>query len=126
MNLKERDIPFLEFAVQRGLTGHYTPISMVGEPCRAFVPAPLPPDPPLEMSAGSALRIHEHLQRSPIMSAAQAAAVTGLFQMTCGATLQKLQSTGLVREITGNKYGRLYCYEAYLAILGEGTEPLRR
>ena len=33
--------------MQRGLTGHYVPVSSVGEECRAFVPKPLPPDPPL-------------------------------------------------------------------------------
>lgn len=75
--------------------------------------------------AGSALRIHEQLQKSPILSAAKASEGTGLSAMTCGATLQKLQSIGLVREITGGKYGRLYSYEAYLTILGEGTEPIR-
>jgi len=75
--------------------------------------------------AGSALRIHEQLQKNPILSAARASESTGLSAMTCGATLQKLQSIGLVREITGGKYGRLYSYEAYLSILGEGTEPIR-
>jgi Fic family protein len=33
--------------MQRGPTGHYVPIPSVAEPCRAFVPKPLPPDPPL-------------------------------------------------------------------------------
>lgn len=33
--------------MQRGLTGHYIPIPSVGEECRAFVPNPLPPSPPL-------------------------------------------------------------------------------
>lgn len=34
--------------MQRGLTGHYIPITSVGaERCRAFVPYPLPPNPPL-------------------------------------------------------------------------------
>ena len=33
--------------MQRGLTGHYVPVSSVGEECRAFVPRPLPPDPAL-------------------------------------------------------------------------------
>jgi len=35
--------------MKRGLTGHYLPISTVGETCRAFVPAPLPPEPPLQL-----------------------------------------------------------------------------
>lgn len=79
----------------------------------------------LGKAAGSALRIHEQLQKSPVLSAARAAELTGLSSMTCGSTLQKLQSKGLVREITGGNYGRLYSYDSYLSILGEGTEPLR-
>lgn len=35
--------------MKRGLTGHYLPISTLGETCRAFVPKPLPPDPPLQL-----------------------------------------------------------------------------
>ncbi len=36
--------------MQRGLTGHYVPISTVGaEKCQAFVPRSLPPDPPLHL-----------------------------------------------------------------------------
>jgi Fic family protein len=33
--------------MERGPTGHKAPISFVGEPCFAFVPTPLPPEPPL-------------------------------------------------------------------------------
>ncbi|MDR2173135.1 MAG: Fic family protein [Burkholderiales bacterium] len=35
--------------MKRGLTGHYLPISTVDEICRAFVPNPLPPKPPLQL-----------------------------------------------------------------------------
>ncbi|WP_395746624.1 hypothetical protein [Prosthecobacter sp.] len=79
----------------------------------------------LGKGAGSVLRIHEQLQSSPILSAAPAAETTGLSPMTAGATLQRLQATGLVREVTGGRYGRLYSYDAYLSILSEGTEPIR-
>ena len=34
--------------MKRGLQGHYVSISTVGEEARAFVPAPLPPKPPIE------------------------------------------------------------------------------
>jgi Fic family protein len=37
--------------MKRGLTGHYLPISTLGETCRAFVPRPLPPEPPLQLDA---------------------------------------------------------------------------
>ena len=37
--------------MKRGLTGHYVPLpSSGGERARAFVPAPLPPNPPLLLS----------------------------------------------------------------------------
>ena len=35
--------------MQRGPSGHYLPISTVGEAARAFIPAPLPPVPALEI-----------------------------------------------------------------------------
>jgi ribosomal protein S25 len=44
---------------------------------------------------------------------------------TARSALTQLQTLGIVREITGGKYGRLYAYDAYLSILSEGTEPLR-
>jgi len=37
--------------MKRGLTGHTLPISTLGETCRAFVPHPLPPEPPLHLDA---------------------------------------------------------------------------
>ncbi|MCS6924041.1 MAG: Fic family protein [Fimbriimonadales bacterium] len=37
--------------MQRGLTGHYEITRVGGETVRAFVPKPLPPDPPLQMDA---------------------------------------------------------------------------
>ncbi len=33
--------------MERGLSGRYVQVSSVGEPCSAFVPKPLPPEPPL-------------------------------------------------------------------------------
>ncbi|MBM3492841.1 MAG: Fic family protein, partial [Armatimonadetes bacterium] len=36
--------------MRRGSSGHYETVTTGGEPVRAFVPAPLPPHPPLEMS----------------------------------------------------------------------------
>ena len=36
--------------MRRGLTGHYVPLpSAAGEKARAFIPNPLPPDPPLDL-----------------------------------------------------------------------------
>lgn len=37
--------------MNRGLTGHFVPVPSVGEACRAFLPNPLPPSPPLVFDA---------------------------------------------------------------------------
>ena len=44
---------------------------------------------------------------------------------TATKAMQRLQTLGIVRETTGDKYGRLYAYDAYLSIVSAGTEPLR-
>jgi hypothetical protein len=36
--------------------------------------------------------------------------------------LAKLEQIGIVREVTGGKYGRTYCYDPYINILNEGVE----
>ena len=76
-------------------------------------------------ATGSLLQAHEQLQRVPLLSASKAAAKMNVSLPTATKALQRLQTLGIVREITGGKYGRLYAYDAYLAILSEGTEPLR-
>ena len=44
--------------MNRGLTGHFVPVSTLGEECRAFVPSPLPPMPALVLDES----LHEQLQ----------------------------------------------------------------
>jgi hypothetical protein len=36
-----------------------------------------------------------------------------------------MQRLGMLREITGRQRHRLFVYDAYLAILSEGTDPIR-
>jgi hypothetical protein len=36
----------------------------------------------------------------------------------------ELSELGIAREITGRRRNRLFAYDGYLAILGEGTQPL--
>jgi len=38
--------------------------------------------------------------------------------------MQLLVTSGIVRELTGRKRNRIFVYDAYLAILNEGGEPL--
>ena len=45
--------------MERGLTGHYTPVIAGGVTCEAFVPAPLPPTPPLAINDKLQARINQ-------------------------------------------------------------------
>ena len=72
----------------------------------------------------SVLRLHDHLQRTPVTSVARAATAVGVSVPTATAAIRKLESIGLLRELTGGRRGRLYAYDKYLKILSEGTEPL--
>ena len=71
--------------------------------------------------AGSALRVHHSLQQSPVLSIAKAAQMTGLTVPTATAALLALEKLEIVRELTGRSRGRLFAYDRYLKVLGEGT-----
>jgi Fic family protein len=75
--------------------------------------------------AGSALRVHELLQKSPLCSVPKAADKIGMARPTVASALKHLSDAGIVRELTGRERNRLFVYDEYLKILNEGTEPLR-
>jgi Fic family protein len=75
--------------------------------------------------AGSGLRIHQLLQRNPVVSMSTLQA-TGLSFPTISDAVARFEDLGLLREVTGRQRGRLYVYRDYLDILQEGTEPLPR
>lgn len=75
--------------------------------------------------AASVLRVFEHMQRSPIVSIPTAAEKIGISAPTVAKSLEHMQTLGMLREITGRQRHRLFVYDAYLAILAEGTEPIR-
>jgi Fic family protein len=77
-------------------------------------------------AAANIIRIHQQLQLQPLTSVNTIAAKLDMAVNTARSALTQMQTLGIVREITGGKYGRLYAYDAYLTILSEGTEPLRR
>jgi Fic family protein len=72
-------------------------------------------------AAGSALRLHELLQRRPIVGVAEAAKAMTLSAPTVRASFEILLKMKLAREITGKQRDRVFAYEQYLAIIGEGT-----
>jgi Fic family protein len=79
----------------------------------------------LGRAAGNIIRIHQQLQLQPVASVNAIANKLDMAVNTARSALTQMQTLGIVREITGGKYGRLYAYDAYLSILSEGTEPLR-
>lgn len=76
--------------------------------------------------AGSALRVHDLMQRRPIVTIQSASKELGLSVPTVGKTLELMISSGIVNEMTGKQRNRVFAYSKYLALLDQGTEPLPR
>lgn len=74
--------------------------------------------------AGSALRVHDALKRTPIISIQHVHEQTGLSWPTAASAVEFLTELGVAREITGRSYARLFAYGAYIDLLSEGAEPL--
>jgi Fic family protein len=72
----------------------------------------------------SILKVYHALQQKLILNIAKATELSNLTFPTAQKALEKLETLGIVREITGKRRGRLFVYDAYLKILEEGTEPL--
>ena len=75
-------------------------------------------------SAGSALRVQEAMQRRPLATIPDLAAVLGLAPRTVQTALEGMERLGILREVTGGQRYRLYHYGRYMEILSRGTEPL--
>ena len=74
--------------------------------------------------AGSALRVHQVLQKRPITSLQEVAKATGLSFAAASAGMSLLEQLGIVGELTGMKRNRLFGYQEYLAILAEESESV--
>ena len=71
--------------------------------------------------AGSALRLHEQMQKTPFLTASKARTLTGLTAPTINAAFGELQRLGIVTEVTGRARGRVYCYKEYVDLLNDGA-----
>lgn len=72
--------------------------------------------------AGSAVRLHLALKRRPILSIPRAARETQLSYPAAASATNVLVENGIVREITNRLRGRLFAYDEYLDVLGEGID----
>ena len=77
-------------------------------------------------SSATLQRLHEELQRTPILSTTRAVRLTNLTHPTVTKGFLALERRGIVRELTGRKRGRAFEYTAYLNMLRDGTDPLPR
>ena len=75
--------------------------------------------------AGSALRVHQALTQSPVVTVPKAVNMTGLTFPTVTAALGHLQQLGIVRELTGKRRDRVFAYHSYIKTLSEGTGPTK-
>ncbi len=79
----------------------------------------------LGRAAGSALRVHDFLQRRPLTSIALCSKMLKLSFPPVMKAMEHLSKLGIVREVTGQKRNRVFAYHAYLRLLSEDTEPLK-
>jgi len=77
-------------------------------------------------AASSALRVHEYMQKKPLVSIGAAANELKLSIPTITVALDHLVRIGIVKEVTGKRRARVFGYSRYLKILSEGTEPIQR
>lgn len=75
-------------------------------------------------AAASVLRVHDLLQKRPIVTIQAASRELDLSVPTVGKALDLMMEAGIVHETTGKQRGRIYAYSAYLGLLDRGTEPL--
>jgi len=72
-------------------------------------------------AAGSALRVHRVLEKSPILSIGTASRKSKVSVPTATSALKLLEKLKVVKEITGKRRGRLFAYARYIKLLSEGT-----
>src|SRR5690606_9489058 len=74
--------------------------------------------------AANVLRVFGSLHRRPLATVNDLVARSGVSYPTAARAIQSLENMGIVREITGRRRDRVFAYDAYVAILNEGAEPL--
>ncbi len=77
-------------------------------------------------SALSALRVHEYMQKKPLINIGLAARALNLSVPTVSGALVRLEELGIARETTGRERDRIFAYTQYLTIVSAGTEPIRQ
>jgi Fic family protein len=69
--------------------------------------------------SATVLRLHQELQQHPVTSPPATAKALGVTHPTASKALRILEERGIVNEMTGSGYRKLYAYTGYLDILNE-------
>ncbi len=77
-------------------------------------------------AAASALRVHEYMQKKPLVAIGTVAEELKLSIPTVTVALDHLVRLGIAKEVTGKRRARVFGYSRYLKILSEGTEPIQQ
>jgi Fic family protein len=75
----------------------------------------------LQGESATVLRLHTLLQQKPVLSASAVARELGVTSPTATKALRTLEQRGIVSEITGREYRRLYAYSRYLETLNASS-----
>jgi Fic family protein len=73
--------------------------------------------------AASTLRVHELLQKRPLLSISAATRELSLSEPTIAKAMEHLIKLNIVHEVTGRRRRRVFAYVRYLNVLNQGTEP---
>ena len=76
----------------------------------------------LGRAAGNGHRVLESLYRRPIVSVAEVQALTGTTYPAANNLVSRLVTLGILQEATGNKRNRVFRYQPYIDLFGEGGE----
>lgn len=79
----------------------------------------------LGRSALSALRVHEYMQRKPLINIGTTARALNLSIPTVSGALKRLEELAIAKETTGRERDRIFAYTRYLEIVNAGTEPIQ-
>lgn len=76
-------------------------------------------------AASTMLRVARALQQRPLLTLGEVSARAALSFPAVAKGMAGLTRLGIARELTGRRRNRVFAYDKYLEILGEGTEPLK-
>ena len=75
----------------------------------------------LGLAAANGHRVLESLYQQPYLSVANVQQTTGTSYAAANGLVTRLVNVGILKELTGRRRNRLFSYDAYISIFGEGT-----